>query len=140
MYIVFHLDENPKGTAQEKGVSYQGGRIHHFEKANVRIMRQIYTAKIKQALLENHIKVEPIDGPVYMAVAFHFATKTKKKWGTYKDTKPDLDNSVKLLQDVLADLGFFTVGDQQVASLHLTKWWSDTPYITITIQPAEDEP
>ena len=139
MYIVFYLDENPTSTSQEKGVTYQGGRIHHFEKKNVRTMRQIYTAKIKQALLEDHIKVEPIEGPVYMSVGFHFATKTKKKWGTYKDTKPDLDNSVKLLQDVLSDLGFFAVGDQQVASLHLTKWWSDVPQIAISIQKLEED-
>ena len=36
MTIYFELEENPKGTAQMKGTSFQGGRIHHYEKKEVK--------------------------------------------------------------------------------------------------------
>ena len=36
MTIYFELEENPKGTAQMKGTAYQGGRIHHYEKKEVK--------------------------------------------------------------------------------------------------------
>ena len=41
---------------------------------------------------------------------------------------------MKLVLDVLADLGFFAVGDQQVSLLSVGKFWSEKPYIYIQIE------
>ena len=140
MVIEFYLEENPKGTAQQKGESVSNGRIHHFEKANVRKMRQIYKEKILHEMERDSIKAPLIEGPVFLSVDFYFSIKDKKKQNKWKDTKPDLDNSVKLLQDVLSDLGFFAKGDEQVACLVLHKFWSVRPRVKIEISPiVEDE-
>ena len=140
MVIEFYLEENPKGTAQQKGESVSNGHIHHFEKANVRKMRQIYKEKILHEMERDGIKAPLIEGPVFLSVDFYFSIKDKKKQNKWKDTKPDLDNSVKLLQDVMSDLGFFAKGDEQVACLVLHKFWAGRPHIKIEISPiVEDE-
>ena len=137
MRIFFELPENPKSTSQEKGVSVICGKVHHYEKKNVRQMRERYRHEIWAFMYKNKLTAPHFDGPVYLAVTFMHSTKTKKLHGQPKTTKPDLDNEVKLLIDVLADLGFFTVGDQQITSLHLIKRWGPKPTVEITIEPLE---
>lgn len=135
MYIQINLTQNPRSTAQEKGTSIQGGKIHHYTKSSVRQMRQIY----KEAIIADLAKRGQLTrlhftGPVMMSVTFYYHTAKKKDHLKFKQTKPDLDNMVKLLQDVLDELGFFEVGDQQVAVLYLKKKWTkDEPWIAINI-------
>lgn len=137
MRIFFELPENPKSTAQEKGTSVINGRVHHYEKKNVRQMRERYRHEIWAFMYKNRLTAPHFDGPVYLAVTFTHSTKTKKLHGQPKTTKPDLDNEVKLLIDVLADLGFFTVGDQQICFLLLRKLWGEKPTVEINIEPYE---
>lgn len=140
MVIEFYLEENPKGTHQQRGESVINGHIHHFEKANVRRMRQIYKTKILHEMERDGIKPPHLEGPVFLSVDFYYSIKDKKKQGKWKDTVPDLDNSVKLLQDVLNDIGFFSKGDEQIACLVLHKFWSVRPRVKIEISPiVEDE-
>lgn len=137
MRIFFELPENPKSTAQEKGTSVINGRVHHYEKKNVRQMRERYRHEIWAFMYKNKLTAPHFDGPIYLAVTFTHSTKTKKLHGQPKTTKPDLDNEVKLLIDVLADLEFFAVGDQQITSLHLIKRWGPKPTVDITVEPLE---
>lgn len=130
------LDENPKSTAQEKGVSTRGGKVHHYEKPEVKQMRNIYTVAIKQEIIRHGLKnCLPIIGAVALDVTFYYATKDKKKFGQPKTSKPDCDNIIKLLQDALADCGFFMFGDEQVTKLTIGKYWSENPEIIIKIAP-----
>lgn len=131
MTIYLELEKNPTATAQQKGVAYQGGRIHHFEKKNVRSQRMIYRSAIREELEGREIP--HYDGPVCLNVTFDFAIKDKKKWGLWKDTRPDCDNIVKLLQDVLSDLGIWD-DDAQIASLTVKKKYSDRPGILIDVR------
>lgn len=48
-------------------------------------------------------------------------------------TKPDLDNSVKLLQDCMTKLGFWQ-DDRFVVSLITEKFWAQVPGIYIRIE------
>lgn len=137
MRIWFYLDENPTSTAQEKGATVIGGRVHHYTKKNIVEARRLYQRKILQYMREHDLHVGSLYGAVEVSVTFGFATKDKKKHRTLKTTKPDCDNLVKLLLDVLADLGFFAVGDQQVALLSVGKFWSDKPYINILIREVD---
>lgn len=137
MRIYFELPKNPKGTAQEKGTAIVKGKIHHYEKKNVREMRERYHHEIWAYMYKNKILAPHYDGAVSLKVTFTHSTKTKSAWGTPKITKPDLDNEVKLLIDVLADLGFFTVGDQQITFLLLRKLWGKKPSVEIEIEPYE---
>lgn len=139
------LHDNPNSTAQEKGerISYKfipkGGRavrtpyIEHYEKSQIRAQREEYRNVIRAFLRAFKQKPPQFSGPVELSAVFFFQTPDRKKWGTYKFTKPDCDNVVKLFQDCLADEKFFEVGDQQIASLHVTKVWSDRAKVSIEI-------
>lgn len=133
MNLYLDLEENPKGTAQQKGTSVQGGRIHHYEKAVVRNQRQIYRNALVDALQDINRQPPRYEGPVYLNVHFFYSIKAKKRWGEWKISKPDCDNMVKLLQDVMADVGFFVNGDEQVASLKVSKTMAERPGISIEV-------
>lgn len=143
-----HGQEIPTVTAQEKGESikftYKDGKkipyIYHFEKPEVQRARNFYHYHIRKYMNENKIQAPKFGGPVAMTVTFFFDTKTKANIGKWKTTKPDCDNIVKLLQDQLADLDFFKVGDQQVVDLTVRKIWTDKPRIVIEIQELETRP
>ena len=151
MLIHIPLKENPPTvTSQEKGetIKYKwivrnGKRvsipyIHHFEKPEVARARSFYTGRILIEMKKNKLKPPRFEGPCRGKIIFGFKARRKKNIGKLKDTKPDCDNMNKLLQDVLADLEFFEVGDQQVGDLRVIKKWSEAPFISIEIEPTSE--
>ena len=149
MLIYIPLTENPPTvTSQEKGetIRYKwivkNGRrvsvpyIQHFEKPEVTRARNFYYSAILREL--KGIPRPRFEGPCKALIIFGFRAKRKKDIGQLKDTKPDCDNMNKLLQDVLADLEFFEVGDQQVGDLRVIKKWSEEPFITIKVEPTSE--
>jgi Holliday junction resolvase RusA-like endonuclease len=78
-------------------------------------------------------------GPVALSVRFVFPwrkseSKARRALGIVPcDTRPDCDNMVKLVADVLTHLRFYQ-DDGQIAKLHVEKAWGDEVGITITIQ------
>ena len=141
MRIRIDLEENPKGTHQQKGVSVQGGRPHFYEKGNIRALRQTYHHKIFKYLYERKIHIEKLSGPVKVSILFNFSIKDKKKWGLPKDTRPDADNLAKLLLDVMSDFWF---DDAQVACLEVRKFYAEKSSVIIDVEPyialRRDEP
>lgn len=90
----------------------------------------------KQEMIFDKIKlstqVKLIEGPVHMFIVFHMpiaASWSQKKRDFVKEkycpTKPDLDNLIKYLLDVLTGIAFH--GDQQVVSIEAEKVYSDEP-------------
>lgn len=136
MRIFFELPENPKGTAQMKGTSFQGGKIHHYEKKEIRELRALYHHEIFKFFYTNKMQVPHFDGAVYFSVTFTYSIKDKKRWGQPKTSRPDADNIVKLLLDVCTDLEMWP-DDAVVADLHVRKLWGDKPSVRITIEPLE---
>lgn len=126
LYLI--LDANPTGTAQQKGERVVGKHIHHFEKKNVRNQRAIYEEKIREAL--DGREVPNFEGPIFLNVTFYYSIKDKKRWGQWKTSKPDCDNAVKLLQDVLCSMDFFK-DDSQVSFLKVKKKFAEHPGILI---------
>lgn len=138
MKLKIELPTNPKGTAQQKGERVIGSRIQHFEKSVVSTQRRIYELAIKKALMKKKLEPPKYEGPVSLNVTFNFQIKDKKRWGYWKTSKPDLDNAIKLFQDVLASMGFFE-DDSQVAALHIRKILSPEPSIFLHIFPLGEE-
>lgn len=128
--LFLQLPENPKGTSQMKGEMVRGGRIHHYTKKNIVTQAAIYENAIREAL--DGSEPPMYDGPLFLKVIFKYQIKDKKRWGQWKTSKPDLDNAVKLLQDVLCKMGFFE-DDSQIAKLRVEKWLSSKPEIEIEI-------
>lgn len=136
MTIYFELEQNPKGTAQMKGTAFQGGRIHHYEKKEVRELRNLYHHKIFTALYKHKTLSPKYEGAVSLSVVFNYAIKDKKKWGHPKTSRPDCDNIVKLLLDVMTDLQFWN-DDAQVAKLEVRKLYAEKPSIWICVDEYE---
>jgi len=86
-------------------------KIKPQSKQSVRYSKnKFYTDPIKKAYV-NALKQELrrqftnqlIDKPIALSVSFVFAHRNKKLWGTYKTTRPDLDNLLKPLKDALSE-------------------------------------
>ena len=62
-----------------------------------------------------------------------FPVKAGQRDGEYKTSRPDTDNLVKLLKDVMTELHFWK-DDAQVASEVVEKYWADIPGIYVKVQ------
>lgn len=131
----------PKGSAQQKGecIRYKimnGKRvpyIHHFKKATVEGMRAEFELKLKR-----YRPKTTSEAPIKLVIMLYFDIKGPKRlWGTYKTTKPDLDNYAKELIDAMTSVGFWK-DDAQVTDLKITKRYAGTA--SIFIQWEELEP
>lgn len=85
-----------------------------------------------EASLKDFIPENPLEGPIELRVGFGFQAKRKKDVGAWKETKPDTDNSIKTLKDVMTRMGFWT-DDAQVTYEVCRKFWTDSPGITIAV-------
>ena len=121
----------PRTTHQMKEVTVIRGKPIFYEPTSLKEAR----SKLK-GCLAMHRPVEPLGGALRIGVKWLYPTKIKKLHGTYKITKPDLDNMEKLLFDVMEDLGFFS-NDAQIACKITEKFWTiETPGIWISVEPA----
>lgn len=132
MIIKFELNDNPYATSQEKGIRVVGGKPHFYEKPEVLNMRYVYEIAIRRYMRVYNLHIPHYTGAIALKVIFTFKTPERRKWGLLKTTKPDNDNAVKLLQDVLAEeLGFH---DAQIATLNVAKFWGEKAGVCIEIE------
>ncbi len=62
----------------------------------------------------------------------------KEKGWTFHSKKPDADNLLKVLQDIMERLEFFEKGDSQIVSVKLTKIRSKFPGIGVKFYSAHN--
>lgn len=137
-----HFDTMPKGTSQQKGVRVVNGRAHFYNKGNVAEAEAAFRAQLLP-----HRPKKPSTKPIKLLVWFAFDTKNKKLWGrdfnedeggiwepwrgyTYKPTRPDTDNYIKLFKDVMTSVGFW-VDDAQVVDERIIKTYAETATIAV---------
>ena len=126
----------PTGTAQQKGeqIRYKfvnGNRVpyvHHYKKQSVNDSRVQFILG-----LGPYRPKEPSDKPIRLTINLYFDVKNKKLWGQYKTTRPDCDNYVKELTDVMTQLKFWH-DDAQVVELKVSKRYADSAWISITVE------
>lgn len=118
----------PETTHQQKKVHVVKNKPVFYEPDDLKKAREKLMAH-----LSKHVPKEKMMGPVRMTVKWCFPTTGDHQNGEYKWTKPDLDNSNKLLQDCLTKLGFWK-DDSYVVSLIAEKFWSDITGIYIRIE------
>ena len=132
----------PKGTAQQHGerIAYRfiGGRkvpyIDHYRKPEVQATRNQLTLMMKK-----YRPKQPSDRPIRLVICLYFnISKPKKLWGKYKTTRPDCDNYVKEIEDVMTDLKFWN-DDAQVVDLRVVKRYSEKATIYIRLEELDDE-
>lgn len=116
----------PTCTHQEKQVNWKTKTL--YEPDNVKAAR----AKLA-AHLAKHVPEKKYTGAVQMVTKWCFPITGKHTDGEYKTSRPDTDNIVKLLKDVMTDLGYWT-DDAIVASEIIEKFWAAIPGIYIKIE------
>lgn len=119
----------PTKTHQQQSVTCRNGKPLFYEDTELKAVRAKFMAH-----LGKHVPTEKYTGAVRLTTMWLFETKEKKKKGTYKETKPDCTNLIKLLEDCMTDLGYWK-DDNQVASLVVEKFWADeVPGIYVKIE------
>lgn len=134
----FELHDRPTTTSQQKGVSFRGGKPHFYEKSKVKTQRALYITAIRASFIRAGVPFPYFDGKVAVGITFYFGVKDKRLWGRFKPTKPDVDNSVKLLLDSLGDLHFWR-DDAQVVILKVAKFYDEKSKIKIRLEEIGDE-
>lgn len=127
--ITFLIPGNPPtATAQQKGRNGQTGK--YYKTPELKAAEQKYMSYAAQAR-----PPEPITGPVQLSVVFMFNHRGRYADGEAKTTRPDTDNMVKLLKDVLTRCGFWK-DDAQVYDERVLKLWSSQPKTVVMVEEA----
>ncbi|CAK7054175.1 RusA family crossover junction endodeoxyribonuclease [Phascolarctobacterium sp.] len=121
----------PTVTHQQKKVHVVNGKPHYYEPAALKDARQKFSAH-----LAAYVPKEKLNGPVRLMTKWCYESTGKHKNGEYKTTKPDTDNMIKLLKDVMTELSYWT-DDAQVASEITEKFWADQPGLYVRIEQLE---
>lgn len=126
----------PKTTSQQKRVKVEDNKPRFFKSKE-----QINAETTFDSILMPHRPDKPLQGPLGLFVRVYWPyRKSEPKKNRYRpiphDTKPDLDNWVKMLIDRMKALGYM-VDDSQICCLIVTKYWSETGSITIQLEVME---
>lgn len=121
----------PTKTHQEKQVRIVKGKPIFYEPAELKAVR----AKL-EAHLAKHVPEQKYTGAVRLLTKWCFPITGDRNDGQWKTTKPDTDNMVKTLKDVMTKLGYWT-DDSLVASEIIEKFWATVPGIYIKIEALE---
>lgn len=130
MTIEFFMDMKnvPTKTHQEKQVRVVNGKPVFYEPAELKAVRE----KLR-AHLSGHLPNEKYTGAVRLTTWWCFPVTGKHCDGEYKTSKPDTDNLVKMLKDVMTELHFWT-DDALVASEVIGKYWAERPGIYVKVE------
>lgn len=122
----------PTVTAQQKGRSSAGV---WYKPPKLKEAEDKYLWELKQ-----HRPDKPLEGPLGLSATFRYQSKTKRK-ETWKTTRPDTDNMIKLLKDCMTKTGFWN-DDAQICCEIVRKMWLSTgePGISILVWTLEESP
>lgn len=118
----------PSATHQEKKIMVVNGKPVVYEPQNVKDARQKF-----MAALAPYAPKAPFTGPVRLSTTWIYLATVAHPVKSWKTTKPDTDNLVKLLKDVMTDLDFWT-DDALVACEEIQKFYLDKPGLYIEIE------
>lgn len=130
MEIEFFLPmrEPPSTTHQEHQVTVVNGKPIFYEPQRLRIIRQKFLVMVSP-----HAPEEKIAGPVQLITKWIWQESKKHPADSWKTTKPDTDNMIKLLKDCMTKVGFWK-DDSQVASEITEKFYGIHPGIYIKVR------
>lgn len=121
------LKKVPTITHQQKQVTVVNGKPMFYEPAELKTAR----AKL-MAYLGQHVPERRYTVAVRLVTKWCFPLSARHQDGEYKTTKPDIDNSLKLMLDCMTELGFWK-DDSLVVSLIAEKFWAKISGIYIRI-------
>ena len=125
----------PTGTAQQRKIGRIRGRVRTYPSDSYMAAKRILKLHLKR-----HIPKIPYQAPIYLSVAYRYEASSKKKIGTFKTTRPDGDNLLKVFKDCMTDLGFFE-DDSLVVFESIARYWvaKGEGGISVTIGEIKEE-
>lgn len=123
---------------QPARVTHQSGTRYAQKRTYKTKALQAWEAELMEKL-RPWLPSEPIEGPVILTAAFGYKPSKKSDIGKWKITKPDTDNSIKTVKDVLTRLGFWK-DDAQVVFEVCKKLWVSDPGISLVIEELAGDP
>ena len=124
----------PRTTAQQKrvGVTKNGKQVR-YEDASLKAAHEKLLAHLVQ-----HAPDKPMKGPIRLVNKWLYLDSSQRhEEGEWKITKPDTDNTLKLLKDCMTACHFWN-DDAQVCSEISEKFWTrETPGIYIEVSELE---
>lgn len=123
------LKKIPTVTAQMKRVSVRSGKPVFYADDKLRDAHDLFCAWLSQ-----YKPPKPLEGPLCLFVAWRYLAKGKNKIDTWKTTKPDTDNLIKLFKDCMAEVGYFH-NDAQVVYEIQQKYYDDVEGIAVFLAP-----
>lgn len=118
----------PTITHQQHKVRVINGKPVIYEPQELKDARN----KLK-AYLGRHRPDEPLKGPIRLLTKWSFTPGEKHPANSWKTTKPDTDNMIKLLKDCMTEEGFWK-DDAQVASELTEKFYGEHEGIYVRVE------
>lgn len=126
--IFLPMEKVPTVTYQEKKVTICNHKPIFYEPTELKEARRTFIEG-----LYPQRPSEPMKGPLRLMSVWMFNTSDKKKLDTWKTTKPDTDNLVKLLKDCMTECGYWS-DDAQVCKEEIQKVWAQPSGIYIELE------
>ena len=132
--IRFTVDGIPKGQPRPRAFAFNG-KARVYDAGTAEGWKSLVALSAKP-----HLPTQPIEGPILLDIEF-FMPRPKshfRKAGLKPDApqfhtgKPDADNLVKAVMDVLTQLGVWR-DDAQVGTLRVRKGFADRPGCAVMI-------
>ena len=133
MYNIFLEMDPPTSTSQENKVAIVNGRMMHYKSKGAKQTFGILTAALKP-----FTPPTPFDGPIRVTCCWKFRANKQHPEGTWKTTRPDIDNLQKALYDVMTRLGYWK-DDSMICCEIVSKMYSEQPGIDISIDPCRSD-
>ena len=128
----------PRYTAQQRRWAIRDGKpVTYPDSRALRVRAEL------QRLFAPYAPQKPMTGPIKLDIRLVYPYRTTEKKQTIeagteipKTTRPDTDNCLKLVQDIMMTAGYY-VDDSQIYDLHAIKIWGPNPGIVIDITEQE---
>lgn len=120
----------PKTTVQQRRQNKQGGYLHCSGRV---------AAATWKAVLEQHKPPHTIQGPIRITIALtwpHTARTRRIAAAVPKTTRPDGDNLIKMIKDIMTKLGYWN-DDAQVYSETIERFYGEIPGVFVRIEAEE---
>ena len=121
----------PTKTHQEKKVRVVNGKPSFYEPQELKNVRNKFRTALHQ-----FVPATPMNGAIRLHTKWCFPILAQHYDGEYKITKPDTDNLIKMLKDVMTELKYWN-DDAQVACDIIEKFWANIPGLYVCIDCLE---
>ncbi|MEG0798785.1 MAG: RusA family crossover junction endodeoxyribonuclease [Acidaminococcaceae bacterium] len=118
----------PTVTHQQKKIRVVKGKPVVYEPAALMDARAKF-----EAYLASHVPKQKLTGAIRLTTKWLYEITSSHENGEYKITRPDTDNMIKLVKDVMTALGYWA-DDAQVASEITEKFWAEQPGLYVKIE------